>query len=169
MRASPWALIYAGGVWGSGCGWQRSGGLGAAELRELNRIGVNLNQMARAMNAGAVTGARNPGGGRASGGTGGGVAGRGGRVMVDQDVGLGALVRWGGGLLPARPVGTGVAASGERKAGGMDGDPQPGHRAGGSCGADHGSHSRSVPGAQTPGRREQRPGASWRSRCAITR
>ena len=28
--------------------------LGAAELRELNRIGVNLNQMARAMNAGAV-------------------------------------------------------------------------------------------------------------------
>ena len=30
--------------------------LGAAELRELNRIGVNLNQMARAMNAGAVAG-----------------------------------------------------------------------------------------------------------------
>ena len=30
---------------------QRS--LGAAELRELNRIGVNLNQMARAMNSGA--------------------------------------------------------------------------------------------------------------------
>ena len=30
--------------------------LGAAELRELNRIGVNLNQMARAMNAGAVVG-----------------------------------------------------------------------------------------------------------------
>ena len=28
--------------------------LGAAELRELNRIGVNLNQMARAMNAGAA-------------------------------------------------------------------------------------------------------------------
>ena len=28
--------------------------LGAAELRELNRIGVNLNQMARAMNSGAV-------------------------------------------------------------------------------------------------------------------
>ena len=27
--------------------------LGAAELRELNRIGVNLNQMARAMNTGA--------------------------------------------------------------------------------------------------------------------
>ena len=27
--------------------------LGAMELRELNRIGVNLNQMARAMNAGA--------------------------------------------------------------------------------------------------------------------
>ena len=27
--------------------------LGAAELRELNRIGVNLNQMARAMNSGA--------------------------------------------------------------------------------------------------------------------
>ena len=30
--------------------------LGGAELRELNRIGVNLNQMARAMNAGAVAG-----------------------------------------------------------------------------------------------------------------
>ena len=30
--------------------------LGAAELRELNRIGVNLNQMARAMNAGAAAG-----------------------------------------------------------------------------------------------------------------
>ena len=30
--------------------------LGAVELRELNRIGVNLNQMARAMNAGAVAG-----------------------------------------------------------------------------------------------------------------
>ena len=29
--------------------------LGAAELRELNRIGVNLNQMARALNAGAVS------------------------------------------------------------------------------------------------------------------
>ena len=29
--------------------------LGAAELRELNRIGVNLNQMARAMNSGAVS------------------------------------------------------------------------------------------------------------------
>ena len=27
----------------------------AAELRELNRIGVNLNQMARAMNSGAVS------------------------------------------------------------------------------------------------------------------
>ena len=33
----------------------------AAELRELNRIGVNLNQMARAMNSGAVT---SPGGTR---------------------------------------------------------------------------------------------------------
>ena len=30
--------------------------LGAVELRELNRIGVNLNQMARVMNAGAVAG-----------------------------------------------------------------------------------------------------------------
>ena len=28
--------------------------LGAAELRELNRIGVNLNQMARAMNSGSA-------------------------------------------------------------------------------------------------------------------
>ena len=29
--------------------------LGAAELRELNRIGVTLNQMARALNSGAVS------------------------------------------------------------------------------------------------------------------
>ena len=29
--------------------------LGAAEMRELNRIGVNLNQMARALNSGAVS------------------------------------------------------------------------------------------------------------------
>ena len=29
--------------------------LGAAELRELNRIGVNLNQMVRALNSGAVS------------------------------------------------------------------------------------------------------------------
>ena len=41
--------------------------LGAAGLRELNRIGVNLNQMARAMNSGAVsTPAGDPGGGGAS-------------------------------------------------------------------------------------------------------
>ena len=53
MRASPWALIYAGGVWGNGCGWGPERRLGAAELRELNRIGVKLNQMARAMNSGA--------------------------------------------------------------------------------------------------------------------
>ena len=31
--------------------------LGAEELRELNRIGVNLNQMARAMNSGAAASA----------------------------------------------------------------------------------------------------------------
>ena len=29
--------------------------LGATELRELNRIGVNLNQMARALNSGSVS------------------------------------------------------------------------------------------------------------------
>ena len=29
--------------------------LGAAELRELNRIGVNLNQIARVLNSGAVS------------------------------------------------------------------------------------------------------------------
>ena len=29
--------------------------LGAAEMRELNRIGVNLNKMARALNSGAVS------------------------------------------------------------------------------------------------------------------
>ena len=28
MRAFPWALIYAGVGWGSGCGWQRSGAWG---------------------------------------------------------------------------------------------------------------------------------------------
>ena len=42
--------------------------LGAAELRELNRIGVNLNQMARALNSRAVSSpGRDPGGGRACG------------------------------------------------------------------------------------------------------
>ena len=35
--------------------------LGAAELRELNRIGVNLNQMARAMNSGAAAPGGRPG------------------------------------------------------------------------------------------------------------
>ena len=39
--------------------------LGAAELRELNRIGVNLNQMARMMNSGAASPGGNPGGGGA--------------------------------------------------------------------------------------------------------
>ena len=53
MRASRWERTCAGVGWGSGYGWQRSGASGAAELRELNRIGVNLNQMARAMNSGA--------------------------------------------------------------------------------------------------------------------
>ena len=48
-RGSPGERTCAGVGWGSGCGWQRSGGLGAAERRELNRIGVNLNQMARAL------------------------------------------------------------------------------------------------------------------------
>ena len=56
--------------WVSGCGWRQSCGLGAAELRELNRIGVNLNQMARALNSGAVSSpAENPGGGRAGRGS----------------------------------------------------------------------------------------------------
>ena len=46
--------------------------LGAAELRELNRIGVNLNQMARALNSGArVVAGRDPGGGGAGRGAGG--------------------------------------------------------------------------------------------------
>ena len=39
--------------------------LGAAELRELNRIGVNLNQMARAVNSGSA--ARRGSGRRSSG------------------------------------------------------------------------------------------------------
>ena len=44
----------------------------AAELRELNRIGVNLNQMARALNSRAVSSpAETQGGGRAGRGAGG--------------------------------------------------------------------------------------------------
>ena len=54
MHASPWEPTCAAGRWVSGCGWRRSCGWGAAELRELNRIGVNLNQMARALNSGAA-------------------------------------------------------------------------------------------------------------------
>ena len=46
--------------------------LGAEELRELNRIGVNLNQMARALNSRAVSSpAEIQGGGRAGRGAGG--------------------------------------------------------------------------------------------------
>ena len=45
--------------------------LGAAELRELNRIGVNLNQMAGAQLGSRVVASRDPGGGGACGGTGG--------------------------------------------------------------------------------------------------
>ena len=46
--------------------------LGAAELRELNRIGVNLNQMARgAQLESRVVASRDPGGGRAGRGAGG--------------------------------------------------------------------------------------------------
>ena len=81
--------------------------LGAAELRELNRIGVNLNQMARALNSGAVSSPAEtqeevervgnwwlscwPGRGSDGG----------------QDVLAGALVRWSGGLLPARSADAG--------------------------------------------------------------
>ena len=54
MRASRWARTCAGVGWGSGFGMAAERRLGAAELRELNRIGVNLNQMARAMNSGAA-------------------------------------------------------------------------------------------------------------------
>ena len=60
-------------------------------------------------------------------------------------------------------------ASRERGAGGVDGDPQPGDGAGRTGGADHGSHGGGVPGAETPGGRERRPGGSWRSRCATIR
>ena len=101
---------------------------------------------------GSGGGARDPGGGRAGRRAGGGVAGRGGRVMVTK---MSASGRSFGGVadycLHDRWV-PGAGASGERKAGGMDGDPQPGHRAGGSGGADHGRHSRGGPGAETPGR-----------------
>ena len=63
----------------------------------------------------------------------------------------------------------GAGASGERGAGGVDGDPQPGDERGRAGGPDHGRHGGGVPGAETPGRGRQRPGESWRSRCAITR
>ena len=144
--------------------------LGAAELRELNRIGVNLNQMARAMNSGAVS---PPAETQAAVERVGELVARllagGGGIDGDQDVGPGALVRWRGGLLPARPVGAGAGASGERGAGGMDGDPQPGHRAGRAGGPDHGSHGGGVPGVETPGGRGSDRSQAGRSRCAITR
>ena len=57
-RLSMGAYLRRRGAGVSGCGWQRSGASGRAELRELNRIGVNLNQMARAMNSGAAAPAR---------------------------------------------------------------------------------------------------------------
>ena len=57
LRRRPYR-IGAGAAGADGSGAAR---LGAAELRELNRIGVNLNQMARAMNSGAVGPRREPG------------------------------------------------------------------------------------------------------------
>ena len=56
MRASRWERTCAGVALGQRvrmAAVERR--LGAAELRELNRIGVNLNQMARALNSGAVS------------------------------------------------------------------------------------------------------------------
>ena len=126
--------------------------LGAAELRELNRIGVNLNQMARALNSRAVSSpaetqaavervgelvAKLLAGERSDGG---------------QDVLAGALVRWRGGLLPARSSDAGGGPpSRERGAGGVDRDPQPGDERGRAGGPDHGSHGGGVPGVETPG------------------
>ena len=56
--------------------------LGASELRELNRIGVNLNQMARANELRGGGPGGDPGGARAGGRASGRVAGRGDGVMV---------------------------------------------------------------------------------------
>ena len=55
MRASRWERTCAGVGLGQRVRMAAERSLGAAELRELNRIGVNLNQMARAMNSGAGT------------------------------------------------------------------------------------------------------------------
>ena len=57
-----------------------------------------------------------------------------------QDVLAGALVRWSGGLLPARSADAGGGPpSRERGAGGVDRDPQPGDERGRAGGPDHGS------------------------------
>ena len=48
LPAPPWR-------WGSGCGWRQSCGWGRRSYGSLNRIGVNLNQMARALNSRAVS------------------------------------------------------------------------------------------------------------------
>ena len=68
-RASRWARTCAGGGWGSGCGWQRSGGLGAAELRELEPDrGESQSNGAGAQRGSRVVASRDPGGGGACGG-----------------------------------------------------------------------------------------------------
>ena len=116
-----------------------------------------------------VVAGRDPGGGRAGRGAGGAPLGRGGGIDGDQDVGPGALVRWGGGLLPARPVGAGVAASGERGAGGVGRRPAiwPQSRESGRRGSCRLRPKR--PRSSNAWRGRRRPGESWRSRCAITR
>ncbi len=54
-RGSPWGPTCAARALGQRVRIAAELRLGAAELRELNRIGVNLNQMARALNSGAVS------------------------------------------------------------------------------------------------------------------
>ena len=72
-RGSPWGPTLRRRALGQRVRIAAERRLGAAELRELNRIGVNLNQMARALNSGAVSiaGRRTQFGGGACGGTGG--------------------------------------------------------------------------------------------------
>ena len=71
---------------------------------------------------------------------------------VRAGIRAGALVRWRGGLLPARSADAGGGPpSRERGAGGVDRDPQPGDERGRAGGPDHGGHGGGIPGVETPG------------------
>ena len=138
--------------------------LGAAELRELNRIGVNLNQMARALNSGA---APSPAETQAAVERVGEMVAKllagGGRVMV---VKMSSPGRSFGGVTDYclhDPRMRGRPTIPRARSGWSGPRPATWPQSRGSCGADHGGHGRGVPelkrlaGAAATGRKLEKP------------